>query len=73
MAKEFSVGQVVEHSTYGLGTISAIDADRTTIDFESHGTKKFVTSIVKLTASDQVLQTRTRRRVSRKPKLKATA
>jgi hypothetical protein len=73
MAKEFSVGQVVEHSTYGLGTISALDADRTTIDFESHGTKKFVTSIVKLTASDKVLQTRTRRRVSRKPKLKATA
>ena len=73
MAKEFSVGQVVEHSTYGLGTISAIDADRTTIDFESHGTKKFVTSIVKLTASDKVLQTRTRRRVSRKPKVKAPA
>lgn len=73
MAKEFSVGQVVEHLTYGLGTISAIDADRTTIDFETHGTKKFVTSIVKLQPSDKVLQTRTRRRAPRKPKIKVTA
>jgi alpha-acetolactate decarboxylase len=73
MSKEFAVGQAVEHSTYGLGTISSIDADRTTIDFEAHGTKKFVTSIVKLQASDKVPQARTRRRAARKPKVKATA
>ena len=72
MAKEFAVGQAVEHSTYGLGTISASDADRTTVDFEVHGPKKFVTSIVKLEASEKIPQGRaTRRRGVRKPRVKA--
>jgi alpha-acetolactate decarboxylase len=70
----FAIGQVVEHATYGLGTIAATDADRTTVDFETFGTKKFVTSIVKLQPTDKVLQVRTtRRRAPRKPKVKATA
>lgn len=72
MTKEFAVGQVVEHSVYGVGTISATDADRTTVEFETHGPKKFVTSIVKLEPSDKVPQVRsTRRRAARKPKVQA--
>ncbi len=75
MAKEFEVGQAVEHSIYGLGTISATDADRTTVDFELHGPKKFVTSIVKLEPTEKIPQARSsaRRRTSRKPKAAATA
>lgn len=71
MAKEFAVGQVVEHSIYGLGKISASDAERTTVDFEIHGPKKFVTSIVKLEATEKVLQVRPSRRRARKPKASA--
>ncbi len=66
MAKEFSVGQVVEHGTYGVGTISATESDRLTVDFEAFGPKKFLTSIVKLTLSDKVPQPRTRKRAARK-------
>ncbi len=73
MAKEFAVGQVVEHATYGLGTIQANEADRVTIDFETHGTKKFVASIVKLQASDKVPQPKTRKRAARKPKVQVPA
>lgn len=74
MAKEFAIGQAVEHSVYGLGTISASDPERTTVDFENHGPKKFVTSIVKLEATEKIPQGRasTRRR-TRKPKVPATA
>jgi hypothetical protein len=31
---------------YGLGIVTEADSDRTTIQFESHGVKKFVTSIM---------------------------
>ena len=72
--KAFSVGQVVEHFLYGVGTIASTDTERTTVDFELHGAKKFVTSIVKLEPSEKVLQARvTRRRAARKPKVAATA
>jgi hypothetical protein len=73
MAKEFSVGTVVEHATYGLGTVSATETDRVTIDFETFGTKKFISSIVKLQASDKVPQPKTRKRAPRKPKVKVPA
>jgi hypothetical protein len=68
MAKDFSVGQVVEHAAYGVGTISATEADRITIDFETHGTKKFLTSIVKLQPSDKIPAPKARKRASRKAK-----
>ena len=71
MAKEFAVGQVVEHATYGLGTISASEADRLTIDFENFGPKKFLSAIVKLQPSDKIPQARVRRRAPRKPKVVA--
>ena len=73
MAKEFSVGQVVEHARYGLGTISAAETDRLTIDFETFGPKKFIASIVKLQASDKVPQPKTRKRAARKPKVQVPA
>lgn len=39
-------GQTVKHETYGLGIVTASDQERTTIDFDDHGTKMFVTSIM---------------------------
>jgi hypothetical protein len=40
-----SEGQTVRHEQYGLGTVTESNIERTTIDFDSHGLKKFVTSI----------------------------
>jgi transcription elongation factor GreA-like protein len=39
-------GQYIKHTTYGLGIVTEADSDRTTIQFESHGAKKFVTSMM---------------------------
>jgi len=39
-------GQYIKHMTYGLGIVTEADAERTTIHFQSHGAKKFVTSIM---------------------------
>jgi len=39
-------GQYIKHEIYGLGVVTEADSDRTTIDFDACGTKKFVTSIM---------------------------
>jgi hypothetical protein len=39
-------GQYVKHFQYGNGVITESNEDRTTIDFDAHGMKKFVTSIM---------------------------
>ena len=39
-------GQYIKHLTYGLGIVTEADSERTTIHFQSHGAKKFVTSIM---------------------------
>ncbi len=39
-------GQYIKHFQYGFGVITESDAERTTIDFDLHGIKKFVTSIM---------------------------
>ncbi len=39
-------GQYVRHFQYGLGVVTESDTERTTIDFDLHGIKKFVTSLM---------------------------
>ena len=41
----FKAGQYVRHSKYGTGTIVERDDDRTTVDFDTAGLKKFVTAL----------------------------
>lgn len=41
-----SAGHYVKHFQYGCGVITESDANRTTIDFDLHGLKKFVTSLM---------------------------
>lgn len=41
----FKAGQYVHHVKYGNGIIVDRDEDRTTVDFDTAGVKKFVTSI----------------------------
>ena len=38
-------GQTIRHGQYGVGIVTESNNDRTTIDFDDHGMKKFVTSI----------------------------
>jgi hypothetical protein len=41
-----STGQYIKHFQYGCGVNTEFRADRTTIDFDAHGTKIFVTSLM---------------------------
>lgn len=47
-APAFAVNERVIHQTYGRGTISAVNALHTTIEFDKDGRKKFLTSLVRL-------------------------
>ena len=38
-------GQYIRHSKYGCGTIVERDDDRTTVDFDTFGVRKFVTAL----------------------------
>jgi hypothetical protein len=38
-------GQAIKHEQYGTGVVTESNNERTTIDFDNHGLKKFVTSI----------------------------
>jgi len=44
--KALAEGLYIKHFQYGLGVVTDSDAERTSIDFDLHGTKKFVTSIM---------------------------
>jgi hypothetical protein len=39
-------GQTIKHDVYGLGIVTASDAERTSVDFDDHGAKLFVTSMM---------------------------
>jgi hypothetical protein len=62
-------GQQVKHQVYGLGVVTESDAERTAIDFDDHGKKLFVTSLMvaELIGDAPVNPTRAKRR-SRKPR-----
>ncbi len=59
-----SSGQQVKHQQYGLGIVTESDAERTAIDFNDHGRKLFVTSMMtaELIGDAPVNPTRTKRR-----------
>jgi len=39
-------GQTIKHQVYGLGIVTSSDAERTSVDFDDHGPKLFVTSMM---------------------------
>ena len=39
-------GCYIKHFQYGTGVVTESDSERTTIDFDLHGIKKFVTTIM---------------------------
>lgn len=50
---KLTVSQRVLHEKYGLGVISEADPKYTLIEFDEHGPKKFLTTIVSLQPSDE--------------------
>ena len=38
--------QYLKHEQYGLGVVTTSNSERTTIDFDLHGVKKFVTGLL---------------------------
>jgi hypothetical protein len=43
-----SEGQCIKHEQYGFGIVAESDSERTTIDFDSVGLKKFVTNLMSM-------------------------
>jgi len=44
--KALQKGAYIKHFQYGLGVVTESDSDRTSIDFDLHGMKKFVTTLM---------------------------
>jgi hypothetical protein len=63
-------GVRVSHAQYGAGTISATDEQYTVIDFDEHGTKRFVTRMVTLESTSVPAPNKApaKKRASRKKK-----
>jgi hypothetical protein len=49
-----AAGQYIRHFQYGCGVITESGSDRTVIDFDAHGIKKFVTSLMVVEPADGV-------------------
>jgi hypothetical protein len=72
----FAVGDRVSQSQYGAGTVTAVDERHTIIVFDEHGTRTFITAIVRLEASDTekpVKAKRTRKTAASKTAASKTA
>ena len=48
----FAVNERIQHEDYGPGTITNIGPLHTTIEFDQAGTKKFMSSMVRLERTD---------------------
>ena len=44
--KALQEGAYIKHFQYGLGVVTESNSERTSIDFDLHGMKKFVTSLM---------------------------
>jgi hypothetical protein len=64
--KALPEGQYIKHFQYGLGVITESDNDRTSIDFDLHGMKKFVTSIMVVEIAEGIPPKRKRARRTKK-------
>jgi hypothetical protein len=63
--KALEEGAYIKHFQYGLGVVTESNSDRTSIDFDVHGMKKFVTSLMVV---DPAEGTPPRRRRTKKAK-----
>lgn len=54
----FSVNDRINHEMYGPGTITELSQQRTTIEFDTNGRRKFMTSMVQLERTDVAAPTK---------------
>ena len=73
--KALQKGAYIKHFQYGLGVVTESDSERTSIDFDLHGMKKFVTTImvVELAEGTPPKRKRTRKKPAAAAALAATA
>jgi hypothetical protein len=64
--KALPKGQYIRHSQYGLGVITESNEQRTSIDFDIHGMKKFVTGLMAVDPAEGTPPKRSRARRSKK-------
>lgn len=62
------LGQYIRHAKYGCGTIVARDDDRTTVDFDTAGLRKFVTSLASFEVAEGQAPKKKRAAVKRRVK-----
>lgn len=65
-------GQAIRHQQYGLGVVTESNVERTTIDFDEHGVKRFVTSmwtaeLIGEPPAEKPARRRGRRKIAKKP------
>jgi hypothetical protein len=68
-----SEGQRLNHNLYGMGEVIASDPDRTSIEFDEHGTKLFVTSLMKAELIGEAPAKKAKVRRKRRAKVTAAA
>lgn len=66
-------GQYIRHSKYGCGTIVTRDSERTTVDFDTAGTKLFVTGLAAFEMAEGAPPAKKRTGVRRRAKAAAVA
>ena len=69
--KAQAAGKYIKHSQYGLGVITASDEDRTSIDFDLHGPKLFVTGLMVVEAAEGTPPKRPRTKRRKKAEIAA--
>jgi hypothetical protein len=67
LMKVLPKGQYIKHFQYGLGVITASNEQRTSIDFDTHGMKKFVTSLMVVDPAEGTPPKSSRRKHGKKP------
>jgi hypothetical protein len=64
--KALAEGLYIKHFQYGLGVVTDSDGERTSIDFDLHGLKKFVTSIMVVEPAEGIPPRRARAKRKKK-------
>jgi hypothetical protein len=64
--KALQIGAYIKHFQYGLGVVTESDSEYTDIDFDIHGVKKFVTTIMVVERANGTPPPRRRRKSPKK-------
>jgi len=64
--KALQIGAYIKHFQYGLGVVTESDSEYTDIDFDIHGVKKFVTTIMVVERAEGTPPPRRRRKSPKK-------